>query len=132
MGARLQYAKVIDRKLYLERGGRVTPGLDNVVMLQDDPGPSHAFLVLRAWTDDHGTFTEQWRITGSGGGVVYESLPREIHLANETHVERLEDELADLDFPYASDDFRCVFVLDGREVAHATFEARTPRENGEG
>lgn len=124
MGARLQYAKVIDRELYYERGGRVTPGLDNAVLLKDDPGMAHAFLVLRGWTDDHGTFTEQWKIEGTGGGVIYESLPRELHLAAEGHVEKLEDEVVDLDFPYTSDDFSCVFVLDGREVARVTFEAK--------
>ncbi|MFP5299195.1 MAG: hypothetical protein ACLGHL_09435, partial [Actinomycetota bacterium] len=102
MGARLQYAKVIDRELFYERGGRVTPGLDSEVLLKDDPGISMAFLVMRAWTDGHGTFTEQWRIEGAGGGVIYESLPREIHIATEGHVEKLEDEVADLDFPYAS------------------------------
>src|SRR5688500_14537068 len=98
MGARLQYAKVIDRELYFARGGHVHPGLESEVVLNDDPGQAGAFLVLRGWTDDHGTFTEQWRILGPGGGLVYESVPRELHLATEQHVEKLEDEVADLDF----------------------------------
>ena len=98
MGARLQYAKVTDRELFLVRGGKVHPGLENEVLIHEEPGTAGAFLVLRGWTDDHGSFTEQWRIVGPGGGLVYESLPRELHLATRTHVERLEDEVSDLDF----------------------------------
>lgn len=125
MGARLQYAKVIDRELFQDKGSRITPGLDNIVVLKDDPGPALAFLVLRGWTDDHGTFTEQWRIEGPGGGIVYESLPRELHLASKTHTEKLEDEVIDIDFPYTSDDFQLVLLLDDREVARARFEVRS-------
>lgn len=125
MGARLHWAKVIDREMFVKGGGRVHPGLENRVVLADAPGRAGAFLVLRAWGDDHGTFTEQWRIVGSGGGMVYESLPREIHLATEGHVERLEDELADLDFEYAADDYNVVFLLDDREVARVTFPVVT-------
>ena len=121
MGARLHYAKVIDREMFIKDGGRVPPGLENHVVMADAPGPAATFLVLRAWGDDHGTFTEQWRIEGSGGGRVYESLPREIHLATEGHVEKLEDELADLEFDYAADDYNVVFLLDDREVARVTF-----------
>ena len=124
MGARLQYAKVTDRELFLVRGGKVHPGLENEVVIQDEPGPAGAFLVLRGWTDDHGTFTEQWRIEGPGGGLVYESLPRELHLATRTHIEKLEDEVADLDFPYSSDDYQCVFLLDELEVARTRFIVR--------
>jgi hypothetical protein len=121
MGARLHYAKVVDRELFIKDGGRVHPGLHNHVVMADAPGPAGAFLVLRAWGDDHGTFTEQWRIEGSGGGRIYESLPREIHLATEDHVEKLEDELADLEFDYPADDYSVVFLLDDREVARVTF-----------
>lgn len=121
MGARLQYAKVIDKDLFYKRGGRVSPGLENEVRLLDDDGKARAFLVLRAWTDDHGSFTEQWRIEAPGGLLVYESLPRELHLATTTHVERLEDEVADLDFEFESDQYNAVFLLDEIEVARATF-----------
>jgi len=124
LGARLAYAKVIDRDLFYTKGAKVHPGLENEVILQEDPGPAAAFLVLRAWCEDHGTFTEQWRIEGPGGGVVYESLPRELHLATETHVERLEDEVAEIEFGYASDDYNVVFLLDDVEVARATFPVR--------
>jgi hypothetical protein len=124
MGARLQYAKVTDRSLFLDRGGKVHPGLENEVLLHDEPGRAGAFLVLRGWTDDHGTFTEQWRIEGPGGGLVYESLPREQHLATKTHVEKLEDEVADLDFQYSSDNYHCVFLLDDQEVARTRFIVR--------
>ncbi len=96
MGARLVYAKVIDRERFLLKGGEVSPGLENEVVLVDEKGTAGAFLVLRAWTEDHGTFTEQWRIEAPGGLVVYESLPRELHMPTETHVERLEDEVASL------------------------------------
>ena len=129
MGARLQYAKVVDREVFISSGGRVHPGLENeVLLLEDAPGPAAAFLVLRGWADDHGTFTEQWRIVGSGGGLVYESLPREIHLASEGHVERLEDELADLEFEYTADDYNLLFLLDDREVARVTFPVRARTE----
>lgn len=124
MGARLQYAKVIDRELFYVRGGKVHPGLDSEILLKDEPGPSLAFLVLRGWTEDHGTFTEQWKIEGTGGGIIYESLPRELHLATPTHIEKLQDEVVDLEFQYSSDDYACVFVLDGREVARSRFSVR--------
>lgn len=121
MGARLQYAKVIDRQLFMTRGGKLHPHLENQVLLQDEPGRAGAFLVMRGWTDDHGTFTEQWRLEGPGGGVIYESLPRELHIATKTHVERLEDEVADLDFQYSADNYRIVFTLDESEVARVSF-----------
>lgn len=121
MGARLQYAKVIDRQLFFDRGGKVHPHLENQIILDDEPGRALAFLVLRGWTDDHGAFTEQWRLQGPGGGVVYESLPRELHLASESHVERLEDEVADIEFQYAADGYQIVFLLDENEVARVDF-----------
>ena len=121
MGARLHYAKVIDRQLFYERGARVHPALENEVLVAEEPGQAMAFLVIRGWGDDHGTFTEQWKIETPGGSVIYESAPRELHLATTTHVERLEDEVADLKFEYASDDYRVVFRLDEREVARVTF-----------
>jgi hypothetical protein len=126
MGARLQYAKVVDKEAFLADGGRVHPGLENLVILKDAPGPALAFLVLRGWGEDHGTFTEQWRIVGTGGGLVHESLPREIHLATKEHVERLEDELVDLEFEYAADDYNVVFFIDDREVARVTFPVVLP------
>ena len=131
MGARLQYAKVIDRKRFFDRGGRVHPKLENEVVLDGEPGRAGAFLVLRGWTDDHGSFTEQWRIEPPEGGTVYSSVPREIHLATPSHVENLEDEVADLDLEFAADDYNVVFLLDDREVARATFPvvARTDAAN---
>ncbi len=121
MGARLVYAKVIDKEIFYNKGGRVSPGLENEVRLLDEDGQAGAFLVLRAWTDDRGSFTEQWRIEAPGGLVVYESLPRELHLATPTHVEKLEDEVVDLEFGFESDDYNAVFLLDDMEVARATF-----------
>lgn len=124
MGARLQYAKVIDRELFYARGAKVHPGLGNEVILEAEPGKAGAFLVLRAWTNDHGTFTEEWRIEDPGGAVVYKSLPRELHLATPNHVERLEDELADLEFDYSADDYTVRFRLDERDVARVRFRVR--------
>ena len=126
MGARLQYAKVVDREFFFHHGGKLHPGLNNRVVLNDEPGRAGAFLVMRAWTDDHGTFTEQWRIETPGGKVVYESLPRELHLATTQHVEKLEDEVADLDFEYSADDYNVVFVLDDSEAARVTFPVTSP------
>ncbi len=129
MGARLRYAKVIDREsFYVRHGGKLTPGLENEVLLDDEPGRAGAFLVLRGWNDDHGTFTEQWRIESPGGGVVYESAPRELHLSTESHTEELEDEVADLELQYSSDDYSVVFTLDEREVARVTFAVRVPAQ----
>ena len=121
MGARLQYAKVIDRERFYARGGRIHPKLESGVVLNSEPGRAGAFLVLRGWTDDHGSFTEQWIIEAPGGLNVYRSVPREIHLATTTHVESLEDEVADLELEFAADDYNAVFYLDEREVARATF-----------
>lgn len=125
MGARLAYLKVIDREVFYTRGGRIQPGLNNLVVLREEPGPAAAFLVLRGWTDDHGTFTEQWRIESPGGETVFESLPREIHLASESHIEKLEDELADIEFSYSADDYTVVLTLDDNEVARADFVVQT-------
>ncbi len=121
MGARLQYAKVIDRERFLTKGGRIHPGLDNEVLLLDEPGKSAVFLVMRAWADDHGTFTEQWRIESPGGSTLYESAPREIHMPTVQHVERLEDEIVDLEFQFAADDYTVVFAIDEMEVARVEF-----------
>ena len=121
MGARLHYAKVIDRAQFILQGGRVHPGLDNKVCLDGEPGRAGAFLVLRAWGDDHGTFTEQWRLEAPGGLTIYESLPRELHMPTNGHVEKLEDEVADLEFDFAADDYTAVFILDEREVARMNF-----------
>ncbi|MFN2491018.1 MAG: hypothetical protein ABR529_15055 [Actinomycetota bacterium] len=128
MGARLQYAKVIDREIFYARGGRVHPKLENTVVLQQEPGVAGAFLVLRGWTGDHGSFTEQWAIKSPGGATLYESVPREIHLATESHVEKLEDEVAELELEFAADDYDVVFLLDEREIARATFPVRPQQE----
>lgn len=124
MGARLKYAKVIDRQLFYDRGGRVHPGLENEILVPDEPGVAAAFLVLRGWSDDHGTCTETWRLVTPGGTAVYESTPREIHLATNGHIEKLEDEVADLKVEYATDDYEVVFSLDGREVSRAIVPVR--------
>jgi hypothetical protein len=128
MGARLVYAKVIDRELFLIRGGKVHPGLENEVVVQTEPGEAGAFLVMRAWSDDHGSFTEQWRIETPEGQTVYESLARELYLATEQHTERLEDELSDIEFEFAADDYEAVFLLDELEVARVRFAVKINKE----
>jgi hypothetical protein len=125
MGARLQYAKVIDRQLFFARGGRVHPKLDSKVVLADEPGRAGVFLVLRGWTDDRGSFTEEWRIESPEGSTVYTGIPRELHLATPSHVEKLEDEVADLDLEYAAEDYTLVLMLDEREVARVDFPVKS-------
>jgi hypothetical protein len=129
MGARLVYAKVIDRELFLIRGGKVHPGLENEVVVQSEPGTAGAFMVMRAWSEDHGSFTEQWRIEAPGGQTIYQSLARELHLATQTHTERLEDELADIEFEFAADDYLAIFLLDEMEVARVRFPVRLATES---
>jgi hypothetical protein len=124
MGARLAYAKVIDRQVFYDKGGNLHPKLENVVILQDEPGNAGAFLVFRGWADDHGTFTEQWQIKEPEGRTVYESSPREVHIASHNHTERLEDEIADLELEFAGDDYDLVFYLDEREVARVSFRVK--------
>ena len=124
MGARLLYAKVVDRQRFMIRGGKIHPGLDNEVLINDEPGRVAVFLVFRAWSEERGTFTEQWRIESPGGSHLYTSTPRELHLATESHVERLEDEIGDLQIEYAAEDYCVVFTLDDREVARVDFPIR--------
>jgi hypothetical protein len=124
MGARLQYAKVIDRERFFFRGGKLHPGLDNEAVVTTEPGLVAVFLILRGWSEDRGTFTEQWRIESPGGTPLYTSTERELHLASDTHVERLEDEVMDLQIEYAADDYAVVFTLDEREVARVNFPIR--------
>lgn len=124
MGARLIYAKIVDREtFYVREKGAVHPSLQSEVLLREEPGEAGAFLVLRGWGEDTGAFTEQWRIESPGGTTVYESTPREIHASTETHIEKLEDEVADLKFEYAGD-YNCVFLLDENEVGRVTFPVR--------
>ena len=124
MGASLRYAKVLDREAFMIKGGKLHPGLENEIVVNAEPGRAAAFVVFRGWGDDHGSFTEQWRIEDPEGRTVYESIPREIHVASNGHVERLEDEVADLDFEFAADDYEVVFTLDEREVARARFAVK--------
>jgi hypothetical protein len=121
VGARLQYAKVLDQYYFYREGGRVHPGLPNKVVVPHHGGPAAAFLVLRAWSDDHGTFTEQWRIEAPDGSIVYQSVPREIHMPTRGHTERLRDEVTDLDLGAADGTYRAVFSLDDYIVARVDF-----------
>lgn len=125
MGARLVYAKVIDREVfYVKERGRIHPSLENSVVIDGERGTAGAFLVLRGWGDDNGSFTERWRLQGPGGETLYESIPREVHLPTASHVEKLEDEVADLDLPTDGDDYHVVFELDEQEVGRVRFAVR--------
>ena len=127
MGVRLRYAKVLDREAFMIKGGKLHPGLHNEVVIDDEPGRAAAFIVFRGCGDDHGSFTEQWRIEDPAGRTIYESVPREIHVATNGHLERLEDEVADLNLEFAADDYNVVFKLDDRDVARATFAVKVAR-----
>jgi hypothetical protein len=125
MGARLRFAKVIDRELfYVRNDGKLHPGLESDVLLHEEPGAAGAFLVIRGWGDDHGTFTEQWKIESPDGRTMYESVSREIHIATNEHVERIQDEIADLEFEFAADNYHVVFDLDDSEVARVRFAVK--------
>jgi len=124
MGARLRYAKVIDRELFYNQGGTLHPGLESVIVTDDEPGVAGAFIIFRGWADDHGSATEQWRIEGPGGLTIYESIPREFHLATKTHVERLEDEISDLKIEQVEGNYAIVFMLDEEEVARTAFTVK--------
>jgi hypothetical protein len=131
MRARLIYAKVIDRELFfIKENGRLHPHLENQVILKEEPGVAGAFLVLRGWGEDSGTFTEQWNLKSPGGQTIYESLPREVHIPKKGHVERLEDEVADLDLDVADDDYHVVFTLNEEEVARIRFRVTTNGQSG--
>lgn len=119
MGARLRYAKVVDRDAFLRSGGTVRPGLDSQVRLPADTEPVHAapFLVLRAWEDADGAFTETWRILDPHGRTVRAPVEREV-LATQGE---LADEVADQLFEYADDGYQLVLEVDGAEVARADF-----------
>jgi hypothetical protein len=127
LGARLVYAKVIDRQLFYDRGAKLHPKLENEVMIDGEPGQTAAFFVFRGWAEDHGTFTEQWRIKEPEGRTVYESTSREIHIASNGHTERLEDEVSNLKLEFAADDYDLVLLLDEREVARVTFRVKLER-----
>ena len=130
MGARLIYAKVIDRELFfVKEHGRLHPHLENQVLLKEEPGIAGAFLVLRGWGEDSGTFTEQWNLKGPGGQTIYESMAREVHIPVKGHVERLEDEVADLDLDVADDDYHIVFTLNEEEVARVQFKVSAKNGN---
>ena len=91
------------------------------MVIPHNGGPAAAFLVLRAWSDDHGTFTEQWRIEGPDRSIVYQSVPREIHMPTRSHTERLQDEVSDLDLGAVEGVYRAIFSLDDYEVARVDF-----------
>jgi len=63
-------------------------------------------------------------IEGPGGALIYTSVPREMHLATPTHVEKLEDEIADLQIEDPEPAYQAVFLLDDEEVARTRFSIK--------
>ena len=119
MGARLKFAKVVDRDLFLRTGAEVTPGLDNrVELLAEAPAKAAGFMVRREWYDVDGAFTESWSIQDPHGRTVYQGLDRELVGGNTEIV----DEIDDLVFDYADSGYQLVLAVDGREVARADFD----------
>ncbi len=125
MGARLKYAKVVDRDLFLRTGGTVTPGLDNrVELLGEAPAKAAGFAVRRAWYDVDGAFTETWRILDPHGRTVHDGLTREVVGGNDDLVDEIDDQL----FEYADSGYQLVLEVDGREVARADFDVVEPTD----
>ena len=119
MGARLKFAKVVDRDLFLRTGAQVTPGLDNrVELVGEAPTKAAGFMVRREWYDVEGAFTESWAIQDPHGRTVYSGLDREVVGGNT----ELVDELDDVLFEYADSNYQLVLSVDGREVARAAFD----------
>lgn len=121
MGARLRYAKVIDRDSFMRSGAQIRPGLDSEVQLTGEPPARVApFYVLRAWDDVDAAFTETWRIAEPHGRTVREGLPREVLAGHDD----LADEVDDLEVEYADEGYQLVLEIDGNEVARVDFPVR--------
>ena len=119
MGARLKFAKVVDRDLFLRSGAEVTPGLDNrVELLSEAPAKAAGFMIRREWYDVDGAFTESWSLRDPHGRTLYQGLDREVIGRNQ----ELVDEIDDLVIDYADSGYQLVLEVDGREVARADFE----------
>jgi hypothetical protein len=127
VGARLKFAKVVDRDLFLRTGAEVTPGLDNrVELLGEAPAKAAGFMVRREWYDVDGAFTESWSIRDPHGRTVYQGLDRELVGGNTEIV----DEIDDLVFDYADSGYQLVLSVDGREVARADFDVAESADPG--
>lgn len=119
MGARLKFAKVVDRDLFLRTGSEIRPGLENRVILHDAaPAKSAGFAVRREWYDADGAFTESWAIQDPHGRTIHEGLDREVVGGNN----ELVDEIDDLLFEYADSGYQLVLSIDDREVARVDFD----------
>ena len=125
MGAKLKYAKVVDRDVFERSGARLRPGLDNRVTLRGPaPAPALRFGVHRAWYAVDGAFTEAWRILDPHGRTVHAGVEHEVVGGNMD----LVDEVDDLEFEYADRGYQLVLSVDGREVARADFEVAEPTQ----
>lgn len=124
MGARLRYAKVVDREEFLRSGAHLRPGLENGVELEGEaPAKVKPFYVLRAW-EDFDALTESWRIRDPNGRTLYGPLVREVTAAHGD----LADEIDDMRADFAGEAYQLVIDIDGREVARADFPVYAPGE----
>lgn len=118
MGARLRYAKVVDREQLSRSGGVLRPGMDNEVRLDGEaPTAAAPFVVMRAWDHVDGAFTETWRIEDPYGRTVHDPMTHEVV----PPVVELADEIVECEFEYADRGYQLVLEIDGREVARANF-----------
>jgi hypothetical protein len=124
MGARLKYAKVVDRDLFMRTGATIKPGLDNRVELTGSaPAVAAGFTVIRNWYNVDGPFTESWRLVDPHGQTVHQGLDREVLTGNQDVV----DEIDEQQFEYADSGYQLVLEVDGREVARADFDVVEPQ-----
>lgn len=130
MGATLAWVKVIDAERYRLEGEDLRPSLESVVELVDAaPAEAAPFLILRAWTQFEGAFTETWRIRDRYGRTIRGGLPREV-IAGEGTPDQggLIDEIEGQQFEYADDGYQLVLHVEGREVARTDFAVREPSD----
>lgn len=124
MGARLRYAKIVDREEFLRSGAHIRPGMGSGVELAGDPPAAvKPFYVLRAW-EGFDALTESWWIRDPHGRTLYGPLVREV---TADHGD-LADEIDDLRVDFAGDAYQLVLDIDGREVARADFPVYAPGE----
>lgn len=130
MGATLSFLKVVDNGRFRLEGGRVHPGLPNVVELIGlAPAEAAPFVVLRAWHDFDSSFTETWRIADRYGRTLHPGVTREVIAGMGTVAQGgIADEVEGQVFEFADDGYQLILEVEDQEVARADFEVREPTE----